>query len=261
MRRRPVLVGGALAIAAFLLGMVVSGALSPLARRPVLDGSGPPPPYNYVSPPPGAQSRQKPTSGTFRIEFVAGRSRPGTFFTSDVQLTLVAERGMIEGGRRDTGAKLQIEPLDPSRFGSPGGDLLPQGNVYRIRMAFEPSSAPVKQLAVPSSVILVYPAQPGVHQTHTVLFSSDARSWKPLETTDAPSYQQASAKIDRPGYVLVGAPAAAAPPSSGPAGGGSAVVVWVVVASVALIGLGLATRLLSRGDSAKPPSGADGRSG
>jgi hypothetical protein len=258
LRRRPLLAAGALAAGAFLAGAAASGVLSPLARRSILDGAGPPPPYNYVSPPPGAQSTQKPSSGTFQLDFVAGRSQQSTPFTSDVQLTLVAERGMIAGGRDDTGAKLQIEPLDPSTVGSIDEGLQPQGNVYRLRMTFEPSGRPVRRLAVPSSVILVYPAQAGVHQKHTVLFSPDGRTWTPLRTTDAPSYQQAAAKIERPGYVVVGAPAAAATSSGAAAGGGSAVVVWVVVASIVLIGLGFATRLLSRGDSARTPPGDGG---
>jgi hypothetical protein len=245
--RRLALAAGAVAAAAFVAGAALSGAMSPLARRPILDGTGPPPPYNYVSPPPGAQSTQRPSSGTFQLDFVAGRSQQATPFTSDVQLTLVAERGMIEADRGDTGAKLQVEPLDPATVGPIGGGLEAQGNVYRIRATLEPSAEPVRRFAVPSSVILVYPAQPGVHRTHEVLFSPDGRQWTPLETTDAPSYQQASARIDRPGYVVVAAPAADGGGAPSTTGGGSSVVVWVVVASIVLIGLGLATRFLSRG--------------
>lgn len=237
---------GAIAAGAFVAGAALSGAMSPLARRPILDGTGPPPPYNYVSPPPGAQSTQRPSSGTFELDFVRGRSQQSTPFTSDVQFTLVAERGMIDGDSGDTGAKLDVTPLDPASVSPLGGGLEPQGNVYRVRATFEPSGRPVRRFDAPSSVILVYPAQPGVHRRHTVLFSPNADGWTALQTTDAPSYQQVSARIDRPGFVVVAAPAPEAGSSPSTDGGGS-VVVWVVIASIVLIGLGLATRFLSRG--------------
>ena len=64
------------------------------------------------------------------------------------------------------------------------------------------------------------------------------------------------ADIEAPGYVVVAAPPPVGiAPSPTDGGGGIPVAVWVVIGSVVLIGLGLATRFLSRGgtNGSTPP--------
>lgn len=252
--RRRVVIAGACAIGVFIAGAALSGSLSPLARRPLLDGLSAPPPYNYVDPPAGAPSRRQPASGTFDVKLSPAGSKADVFATGDVQFTLVAERGMAAPNDGDAAVVLEAQPLDPATTGALPDDLDPQGNVYRLSGSYEPSGRALRRFSSPSQVILAYPAQPGAHQKHTLLFSSDGRRWKPLSTTDVPNLQQVGADIQAPGYVVVAAPPAVAiaSPSPGGVGGeGIPVVVWVVLASVVLIGLGLATRFLSRGGT--PP--------
>lgn len=256
-RRRRALIAGTCAVGVFLAGAALSGWLSPLARRPLLDGLSAPPPYNYVNPPAGAQSRKQPASGTFDVKLTAAGSKTDVFATGDVQFTLVAERGMAAPNDADVSAVLEAEPLDPATTGPLPDDLEPQGNVYRLRGSYEPSGRALRRFSAPSQVILAYPAQPGMHQEHTLLFSSDGTRWEPLKTTDVPNLQQAGADIQAPGSIVVAAPPAAgiAPSPSGGGGGGIPVVAWVILASVVLIGLGLATRFLSRGgtNASTPP--------
>jgi hypothetical protein len=217
----------------------------------VLDGTTAPPPYNYVSPPPGSPAAGKPAAGSFNVRVSARGSRPGVFATSDVQLTIVADRGMLSARAGVTGAKLVVEPLDPSKLPPLGDGIEPQGNVYRVTGTFEPSGSPVRKLDKPTQVILVYPAQPGIHQKHTVLYSADGRRWTTLDSTDIPNLQQVGADVTGLGYVVVGAPPAtiSSTPGSSPHEGGVPVTVWIVLGSVLLVGLGLATRLISRRDS------------
>jgi hypothetical protein len=239
---------GVVAVAAFLAGAWASGAISPIARRPVLDGTTAPPPYKYVSPPPRSPAAGKPAAGSFDVRMSARGSRPGVFATSDVQLTIVADRGMLSAQAGVTGANLVADPLDPSTLPSLGSGLEPQGNVYRVSGTFKPSGSPIRALDKPTQVILVYPAQPGIHQKHTVLYSADGRQWTPLDSTDIPNLQQVGADVTGLGYVVVGAPPAtiAATPGSSPGEGGVPIAVWIVLGSVMLVGLGLATRVVSR---------------
>jgi hypothetical protein len=254
-RRHPVLIGGMCAAGVFLAGAALSGSLSPLARRPLLDGLSAPPPYNYVNPPAGAQSRRQPASGTFDAALTAAGSKADVFATGDVQFTLVAERGMAPPNDDDARVVLEAKPLDPATTGPLPDDLEPQGNVYRLSARYDPSERGLRGFSAPSQVILAYPAQPA-HQKHMLLFSNDGRQWEPLKSTDVPNLQQVGADIEAPGYVVVAAPPPVGiAPSPTEGGGGIPVVVWVVIGSVVLIGLGLATRFLSRGgaNASTPP--------
>ncbi len=253
-RRRRVPIVGLCVVGAFLAGAALSGSLSPLARRPLLDGLSAPPPYNYVNPPAGAPSRRQPASGTFDVGLTPAGSKADVFATGDVQFTLVAERGMAPTNGDDVRVVLDAEPLDPAATGALPDGLEPQGNVYRLSGSYEPSGRALRRFSSPSQVILAYPAQPGAHQRHTLLFSTDGKRWEPLKTMDVPNLQQVGADIRAPGHVVVAAPppVGIAPSPNGGGGGGIPVVVWVVVGSAALIGLGLATRFLSRGGTNTP---------
>ncbi len=86
--RRTVATGLAV-VAIFAALAAVSGSLSPLARRPLLDTGPVPVPYRWVAPPPEAVAgNQQPSSGAFQLPISNGTSVPKTFFTSDGQTTL-----------------------------------------------------------------------------------------------------------------------------------------------------------------------------
>src|SRR5207248_8735887 len=95
--RRRAAVWGVAATVAYLTGAAVSGHLSPFARRPLLDGTGPPPPYNWVSPPPDLSGgNQPPTPGAFTLDL---NPQTGTeadvLSTQDVQVSLAVGTGAI----------------------------------------------------------------------------------------------------------------------------------------------------------------------
>lgn len=253
-RRRRAAWSALAAVAVYLVGAALSGWLSPLARRPLLDGLTAPPPYNYVDPPPGAQSGRRPDTGVFQLRLGPNGSVPDVLATADVQFTLVADRGMLPPNAGDARARIVAEPLDPDAVEALPEGLAAQGNVYRTTASYEPSGDPVAKLARPAQVILVYPGQPGPHQRHSLLFSADGRRWQALETTDAPSLQQAAAEVGSLGYVVAAAPPVT--PAPRPGDGGIPVVVWVIGASLLLVGLGLATRILSGRDAGRGASGA-----
>jgi hypothetical protein len=115
----------------------------------------------------------------------------------------------------------------------------------------------VRALDRPITVLLVYPATSSLHSTeHDLLFSPDGRAWEALETTDAPTGQQAEGEVPDLGYVMVaGVPAPPVTPTPGGEGGGGtpslALILLVAAGVVLLIGIGLLVR--SRGG---PPGAA-----
>jgi len=103
----------------------------------------------------------------------------------------------------------------------------------------------------------VYPAVPiptSQHITHQLVWSSDGRTWKRLQTRDSRQGQLAEAPIESFGYVAVGIPASAAdglvqspgatpPGSSEPVGSKGFPVLAIAVAGLlAVIALVLVVR-------------------
>ena len=71
--RRRALAAGLVALALYASGAALSGHLSPLARRPLLDGLAPPTPYRWVEPPVElVTSNEPPSSGRFKIRARTG---------------------------------------------------------------------------------------------------------------------------------------------------------------------------------------------
>jgi hypothetical protein len=241
-----------LAIVLAYLGLAAwSGALSPLARSPLLDGLGPLN-YRWVSPPPElASTNQPPSSGRFDLPL--GEDGVGTqvVFTSDSQVTIVVDDGSIGPARGEDSAQLLVDPIDPAGLAPPPGDLVAFGNAYSIAATYRPSRDEVRGLDRPIQAILLYPATSTLHATsHDMLFSADGEAWETLETVDSPGQQQAQADVPDLGYVMVaGVPA---PPSPSPAAAGSggtpslAVALLVAAGVVLLIGVGLLIRGRSR---------------
>ena len=59
------------ALTLYAVGAAISGHLSLIARRPILDGVGPPPPNDYVNPPPSLRQFSKDQSNpSALIEYV-----------------------------------------------------------------------------------------------------------------------------------------------------------------------------------------------
>jgi hypothetical protein len=242
---------GLLAVVTYALLAAWSGAITPLARGPVLDGLGPVN-YRWVAPPPELEStNQEPSAGRFDLELTARGVGTQVVFTSDSQVTIVIDAGAIGPAADAASVELRVDPVDPAGLGVPGDGLEPFGNAYELSASYRPGRTPVGGLDRPLQVILLYPATSTLHaNTHDVLHSTDGETWQVLETTDTPGQQQAEAQVPDLGYVMVAgvpSPVTASPAPSEGGGTPPVAIALLVAAGVAfVIGLGLLIRSRSR---------------
>jgi ABC-type transport system substrate-binding protein len=203
-RRVLVVVSGLAVATAYLLGAFLTGRLDPLARRPILDGFAPPPPYQWVSPPPSeASGNHKPTGASSRVKFGAnGASKAGVVSTSDLQATLILSAGSFPPATGQAEALVTIEPLAPGGLGEPPAGLAVDGNVYRYRARYQPSGDAVPELAKKAQLTLAYPpSADGLVHRHAILQSEDGKTWTTLVANDAG--QQAGVEVTSLGYFAV----------------------------------------------------------
>jgi hypothetical protein len=234
---------------------VLSGHLSPLARRPLLDGLAPPTAYRWVEPPPElAATNQEPTRGRFDVKLGKTGSETSVFTTGDAQVTLIFPEGSFETAEGQRSVKVTVEPL-PSSIAHPDEPLTVLGNVYLVEATYRPSGD-VAALAGIATVVLVYPLLANDHGSHSMIWSRSGNTWRALDTDDLPSIQQAGADIDELGYLSV----AGQPPSptagAGTADGGSVATIAIVAG---LIVLAVVAALLLRRGSTKDSGGPEER--
>lgn len=237
--RKRALAWGIVIVSLYVAGGVLSGHLSPLARRPLLDGIIPPLPYRWVSPPPElADSNLPPASGESRIPIGPRGSRPAFMATDDAQVTLNAPKGAIPVHTGSEVAVVTIEPVDPASVGAPPGHLTIKGNVYSIDATYQPDGDRVRRLDAPIVAIVTYPALTNDLGAHTLLVSPDGKRWTQIETHDQHATKQVSGRLPSLGYLAVAsAPLSPAgdgltPPSQG---GVPLSILAVVIGSVLLI--------------------------
>lgn len=249
MRRRRAIAGGLAVAALYVAAAAWSGALSPLARGPLLDGLGPPQAYRWVSPPPElAATNVAPSALTAVLPIATGGVKGGSSISSDSQVTVIVTDGSIAPHANDTSVRLDVTPVDPATLAPPPGGRETFGNAYRIAATYLPSKTPVRSLRGPLDVVLVYPVTVTLHATrHDLLASPDGQRWSVAKSTDSPAIQQVEAPVDGLGYVQVAAVPTPAPISSSPASasGGSntvAVVLFALAGVVLLLGIGLILR-------------------
>jgi hypothetical protein len=225
----------------------ISGQLSPLARRPLLDGLAPPTPYRWVDPPPElASTNLAPAPGTFRVGLGNRGSETAVLTTSDAQVTLILPKGSFPPTEGARALEVSIEPLAASAVDPPTPPLEIVGNVYRLEATEFPSGEPA-ELVAEARVVLTYPFSTGAHPGHTIVHSSDGASWTTSDTNDLPSIQQADAPIDGLGYVAV-ARDTTATSVPGIADGESSSVATIVIAA-GLVVLAVAAALTLWGPS------------
>lgn len=223
---------GAAVVAVYLVSAFVSGRLSVLARRPLLDGFQPPPPYRYVNPPPDAASKDQPDTAALSISLAAPELGAGVFSTKDMQATLVLEPGAFPTGTASP-VTLTITPLDSGQFARAPRGMTLVGNVYRFE-ATSKTGAAIASFANPGHVVLVYPAPVGAvfSSRHTLLMSADGRSWTSVKSNDSVAAQQVSGDVDAPGLFAVGEIGAKAAKKKGVSAGA---IVGGVVGGVAAV--------------------------
>jgi hypothetical protein len=197
-------IAAGIAVVAFFAGSAwLSGQLSPLAGRPLLDGLAPPTPYRWVDPPPElASTNIAPAPGTFRIELGNRGNLTAVLTTTDAQVTLILPKGSFPPADGARAVEVSIEPLAASAVDPPPPPLEIVGNVYRLEATDVPTDEPA-ELAAEARVVLTYPFSAGAHPGHTIVHSLDGASWTTSDTNDLPSIQQADAPIGALGYLAV----------------------------------------------------------
>ena len=227
---------------------ILSGHLSPLSRRPLLDGLAPPTAYRWVEPPPElAATNQKPTPGSFTVKLGNEGSKTAVFTTDDAQVTVILPEGSFENAEGQTSVQVAVDPL-AGTIADPDDPLNVVGNVYLVEATYQPSGDAAK-LASPASVVIVYPLLANDHGSHAIIWSRTGERWKALETDDLPSIQQAGADVDELGYLSVaGQPAS---PTAGSAtGDGSSIATIAIVAGLIVLAV-VAAVLLRRGSRSR----------
>jgi len=233
MRARALGAGVAIAIV-YLAGALLSGHLSPLARRPLLDGLAPPTAYRWVEPPPGlAATNKQPTDLSVDVALGNNGSKTTVPTTDDAQVSLILPQGAFANAEGQRSVVVTIDPVAPATVSAAQPPLHILGNVYELAATYAPSGkkAPLQVL---STVVLVYPLLANDHGAHTVLWSRTGDTWRTVQTDDLPSIQQAGGDLDALGFVAVAAEPASPTAAAGSGGGSSGVTIAIVAGLVVL---------------------------
>jgi hypothetical protein len=232
---RPLWVGVAVAIAYVAVALVMAQGQGHV--RPLFDAVGPPPPYEWVKPPPQfASGNVTPKPVSSDITFTNGRSAAAAASTPDGQFLVNFSVGSFTLHPGDVKVVAHITPGDPASLGPLPAGVHADGNAYRIDLTSEPSGAPVTSLAVAGDVIVTAP-----FAAVTLLVSSDGQSWERLAAQPVGGPTTVGAPFTRPGWYLAVSSGTGGAASAGRSGGGLgtvAVVVGVVVLALLLIGIG-----------------------
>ena len=240
---------GLVVVSIYVALAAASGALSPLARRPLLDTGPIPVSYRWVSPPPEAVAGNKqPSSGVFKLPISGGSSVAKTFFTSDGQTVLIFNKGAVqEGGAASL--EVDVTPLDPATLSPLPNGLTAFGNAVQVQ------ADDVANFDASVRAVVLYPETILLHATsHDLMWSADGRSWQQLKTSESVAQQQVYANVPGPGYLLVAGVRKEIPtPGAVADGGGSstASTVLLVLSGVSfLLGIGFLLRARQAGRQA-----------
>ena len=242
--RRSLKAGLAVAVV-YVVVAAISGHLSPLARRPTLDGLGPLMPYRWVAPPPEVQNNEPPTPGSFLLPVREGRTDADVVFTEDAQVTMILDTGAIRS--EDPRVRLDVTPLDAATLGPLPDDLVTFGNAIGVEATGEPSGRSPERFR-DLIAILLYPQTTALHaSSHELLYSPDGRTWQRLDTEESIVQQQVQAEVPGPGYLVVGGVprvlTSPRPPGVDTGGVDTLPTILLVVSIVALLlGIGLLLR-------------------
>jgi len=214
---------GLVIVALYVAGGILSGHLSPLARRPLLDGFIPPAPYRWVDPPPElANSNLPPASGRTRIPIALQGSQAAFMATDDAQVTLNIPKGAFRARPGSKAVEITIEPVDSASVGPLPGRRSIKGNVYLIAATYQPTGDRARHLDASIVAILTYPSLSNDLGNHTLMMSPDVQRWKRIKTHDQHATKQVNGRLRSLGYLAVAsAPLASAgpdgvtPPSEG----------------------------------------------
>ena len=248
MSSRAAIRSGAVLAAVYLVVAAATATWAPGRLRPLFDGFGSHPGvYNWVNPPREfAEGNSRPESSETEVRFDTSGSLAISGGPKDGQALAALVPEALKAHFPDTTATLTITPVDSTTLGPLPAGLRPEGNAYRIEVAYDPSGTKVTSFEKPGSVGLTSAAP-----ADTLLYSADGRTWEKEEGTKLPTDNGLTGPLAAPGYYLAASPG---PLRAAAAGGGSGSgVVFLVLAGLA-VPAALAWLLLSK----RRPAPAEG---
>ncbi len=239
MKRRPLRIGVALAVL-YAAVVIATSLTTGHPVRPLFDGPGGAIPYKWVKAPWYVSSTNiKPRPSHQDITFENGVSPLIGVTSEDAQIILNLPQGALPPRDGDTAVRASFTPLDPKKLAKPPGGMRPNGNAYRVEMAYQPSGVPLRGLTTSGNVVMVVP-----DEAERLLFSADGKSWSELPTHQLGDPQTVGSAFNTPGYYLVGTSLPEfTNPNQGSGTKRTVGVVMVVVAVALLLGYVLPTIL------------------
>ena len=238
--RRSLLIGLAFA-AAYLVagGLSFRGGLLP--RAPVLDGLGPPAPYQWVKPPPDRTKDNKPPHGATGTVPLTSIGSAGSVNTPDGQATLLFDSNSVPVSPGQTAVKVTIQPADPDTVGPPpAGGYHYNANAYKFDAVYQPSGQALTTLT--ATVELSYAT------SASTIFHWNGGGWDPLSTTPAGQNQLFVPATQLGTFVAAGtATGGTAPKQANPV-----VLVSAIVGIFGVIAVVIVVILLSQRRSRRP---------
>lgn len=179
----------------------VTHVLVPEAGRPLFDGFAPPPPYNYVSPPPELAAGNFPAQpARTAVTLGEGGSEAINVSTPDAQAIVTLPAGAIAAHPPDTSVAVELIPQAPATLGPVPPDLRPVGNVYQLGLTYQPSGTAVAAVAPSVTVALT-----GATQGDTLLYSPDGQAWQTVPARPFGNTHGMTGPAQGPGRYLVAA--------------------------------------------------------
>lgn len=148
------LLAGVAAVALYLATAGISFWWGLLPAAPVLDGLGPPAPYQWVKPPPDRVKDNKAPSGVTGSIPLTSLGSAGSVTTPDGQGQLLLDSNSVPVPPGQTSVSVTIQPLDPATVGPPPAGLHYDSNAYAIAGTYQPSNQPLQ--AMTATIVLSY---------------------------------------------------------------------------------------------------------
>jgi hypothetical protein len=184
----------------YAVAVAGTGLVADRPARPLFDAIGGAIPYKWVNPPWYVGSTNiRPGASSTDIPFENGTSPLIGVNSDDAQIILNLPQGALPPNGADTAVRASFTPLDPKKLAKPPGGMRPDGNAYRVEMAYRPSGNPVRQVTTSGNVVMVVP-----DEAEKMLFSSDGKSWDELPTQLLGDPNTVGSAFNTPGYYLVG---------------------------------------------------------
>ena len=180
--------------------LAATGLVTDRPVRPLFDAIGGAIPYKWMNPPWYVGSTNiKPGPSSTDIPFENGTSPLVGVNSEDAQIILNLPQGSLPSNGADTAVRVSFTPLDPKKLAKLPGGMRPDGNAYRVEMAYQPSGTPLRQVTTSGNVVMVVP-----DEAEKMVFSVDGKSWQELPTQMLGDPNTVGSAFNTPGYYLVG---------------------------------------------------------